>query len=93
METIIDMRYICDSLHLSIWQLFNIAYAYKYKIFAVTNVDIVRFNNFQEVPEYVEEFIYAIIPKVRETTTAEKAEQEAYVTPSQMYFEGWDKRA
>ena len=93
METICDMRYICDSLHLSIWQLFNIAYAYKYKIFAVTNVDIVRFNNFQEVPDYVEEFIYAIIPKVRETTTTEKAEQEAHKTSPTCYRQPWNRRA
>jgi hypothetical protein len=81
MHHVAMVRYVASELHIGVWQLFNVAHAFSYKTFGSTHKDIARFASNGEVPEYVQDFIYSIIPEVREETGTKTEEQEVDKTP------------
>jgi hypothetical protein len=81
MHHAVYVRYVARELHIGVWQLFNVAYAFSYKTFGDTHMDVARFSQTGEVPEYVQDFIYSIIPEVREETGAKTEEQKAHKAP------------
>ena len=91
-----NVLFVCHMLKVPVFSLFNIAYAHAHKVFENRNEDVVNFNNSAIVPDYLQDFIYSIIPEVHDEdaqAAAKRKEQKAHETSPQMYFEGWNERA
>ncbi len=78
------------------YALFNLAYAHAHKVFENRHLDVIAFNEHAVVPDYLQDFIYSIIPEVHDEQRQEsetRAQQKAHEAPPPATWEKWDRRA